>query len=44
MIKSTQYIIGAAVYDTLCRLALNEDYIAAVEGYDFKLGFDEFNA
>ena len=44
MIKSTQYLIGAAVYDTLCRLALNEDYIAAVEGYDFKIGFDEFNA
>lgn len=44
MIKSTQYIIGAAVYDTLCRLALNEDYIAAVEGYDFKIGFDEFKA
>lgn len=44
MIKSTQHIVGAAVYDTLCKLLQNDAYVSAVEGYDFKIGFDEYPA
>ena len=42
MIKSTQYIVGSAVYDTLCKLIGNQDYISAVENYDYKIGFDTY--
>ena len=42
MIKSTQYIVGSAVYDTLCKLIGDQDYISAVESYDYKIGFDAY--